>query len=349
MVVVDKAEEYRSVTLVLALLAGGAFGFVVSRGGFCFHSTWRGLLAHPPSLDLVRAYVLLLVVATPVVQLLEITGTISPFVPPLAWKANLVGGAIFGVGMVLASSCVTGLFYKLGEGMLGAVVGLAAWAVGDIVTYRGFLSGLRDDLNADPITRTGSAVTVGNLGGAGEVLATVAVIAAGVATIVWLVRSPRTDRRPLWAWPLLGVATAAVIVGGWVLAAADDQDYPFGTSGVPTRVWAAIVDSDTAGSWWIPISLGALTLGGAAAATFSGTRWVRGETFARFAQLAGGGFVMGVGAAIAGGCNLGHAMVGVPLLSVGSIVSTLAMIAGVALADRGARLLPWGNPLGSAP
>ena len=34
---------------------------------------------------------------------------------------------------------------------------------------------------------------------------------------------------------------------------------------------------------------------------------------------------MGIGAALAGGCNLGHSMVGVPLLSMGSIVTTLAM------------------------
>ena len=45
---------------------------------------------------------------------------------------------------------------------------------------------------------------------------------------------------------------------------------------------------------------------------------------------------MGVGAAIAGGCNLGHSMVGVPLLSVGSIVTTVAIIAGVFAAARAA-------------
>jgi uncharacterized membrane protein YedE/YeeE len=41
---------------------------------------------------------------------------------------------------------------------------------------------------------------------------------------------------------------------------------------------------------------------------------------------------MGIGAGIAGGCNLGHSLVGVPLLSLGSMATTLAMIAGVFLA-----------------
>jgi len=43
---------------------------------------------------------------------------------------------------------------------------------------------------------------------------------------------------------------------------------------------------------------------------------------------------MGVGAAIAGGCNLGHSLIGVPLLSLGSITSTLAMGLGVYLGHR---------------
>ena len=61
----------------------------------------------------------------------------------------------------------------------------------------------------------------------------------------------------------------------------------------------------------------------------SSTFWARGESLPRYAQLGAGGLLMGVGAGIAGGCNLGHSMVGVPLLSMGSIVTTLAMGTGV--------------------
>jgi uncharacterized membrane protein YedE/YeeE len=47
---------------------------------------------------------------------------------------------------------------------------------------------------------------------------------------------------------------------------------------------------------------------------------------------------MGIGAAIAGGCNLGHSLAGVPLLSFGSITTTLAMAAGVFLAATAPRI-----------
>jgi hypothetical protein len=52
---------------------------------------------------------------------------------------------------------------------------------------------------------------------------------------------------------------------------------------------------------------------------------------------------MGVGAAIAGGCNLGHSLVGVPLLSLGSIATTLSMLLGVFLADRSIKVIAAGR------
>ncbi len=64
---------------------------------------------------------------------------------------------------------------------------------------------------------------------------------------------------------------------------------------------------------------------------------LRGESLPRYLGLAAGGFLMGIGAAIAGGCNLGHSLVGVPLLSLGSITTTVSMLVGVWAADRVAR------------
>jgi uncharacterized membrane protein YedE/YeeE len=93
------------------------------------------------------------------------------------------------------------------------------------------------------------------------------------------------------------------------------------------------------GSIWIPVTLVALIPGAFIAARRSGTLWVRGESTRRYLELALGGFLMGVGAAIGGGCNLGHSLVGVPLLSMGSITTTVSMLLGVFLADRSIKLV----------
>ncbi|NJN82901.1 MAG: YeeE/YedE family protein [Caldilineaceae bacterium] len=127
--------------------------------------------------------------------------------------------------------------------------------------------------------------------------------------------------------------TALVIVVAWPLARIGGSNYTYGTSGVPTAIYTWLVDG-IAPPIWIPLSLVSLVPGALVAAWLAGTLWVRGDSLARYGQLAAGGLLMGVGAAISGGCNLGHSLVGVPLLSLGSITTTLSMALGVFIAHR---------------
>ena len=322
-------------TIAFAIFAGVCLGYALERGDFCFHSTLRGIFRKPQQLDLLRAYFIALLIATPAVFAMRALGWIDPWIPPFAWGANILGGLIFGVGMVVAASCITGLFYKLGHGMLGTLVGLAAWALGDILVYRGPLSGLRTTLSAD-----GASITITQLlGPAGWII----LIGLGLIAVFWLWRAPqgtRNQRGNLWGWLPLGIVIGAIISVSWLLAKAGGTNYPYGTSYVPTGIYLAIFEGGTEGSSpWIPIALISLIPGALIAAIRAKTLWVRGENAKRYLQLGAGGFLMGLGAAFAGGCNLGHSLVGVPLLSVGSIATTVAMAAGVFLADRTVRLL----------
>ena len=316
-------------TLALAIVAGLGIGAIFERGDFCFHSTWRGLVRRPRQLDLFRAYLLALLIGIPLVQGMIFLGWIEPWIPPFSWQANLIGGLVFGVGMVVASSCITGLFYKSGHGMLGALIGLAAWALGDVITYLGPLAPLRELLHASPITVDGQSATVLNALGPASLLL---LLALGLLTAVYLVRSPRHDRGQLWNWLVLGLATGLFMSLAWLLARAGGSNYTYGTSGVPSSLLQAITGQRSLGSIWIPVALLFLIPGAFIASRNAGTFWLRGETRRRYVELAAGGLIMGVGAGIAGGCNLGHSLVGVPLLSLGSIATTLAMIAGVFLA-----------------
>jgi uncharacterized membrane protein YedE/YeeE len=325
-----------NMTIVLAVAAGLGIGWIFERGDFCFHSTWRGFVRQPRQLNLLRAYLLALLIGIPLVQGLIFLGWIEPWIPPFAWQANILGGLIFGVGMVVASSCITGLFYKSGHGMIGALVGIAAWAIGDMLVYLGPLSSLRESLHAAPIMVGGESATVLNLFGP---LGALLLLIVGGVTVVYLVRAPSSDRGKLWKWPLLGVATGLFMSFAWLLARAGGSNYTYGTSGVPSDIVQAITGQLNGRSLWIPVTLIALIPGAFIASRYARTFWLRGETGRRYAELAGGGLLMGIGAGIAGGCNLGHSLVGVPLLSLGSITTTLSMIAGVFLAVAIGRLV----------
>lgn len=313
-------------TIILAIIAGTGLGYIYERGDFCFHSTWRGLVQKPRQLDLFRAYLLTMLIAIPLVQGMKFLGWIDPWIPPFAWQANIIGGLIFGVGMVVAASCITGLFYKLGHGMAGVLVGLVFWALGDILTYLGPLKPLQEALRVNVIEVNGQSATVTNLfGPAGWLI----LVVLAVAAIIYLVRSPVNGRSLLWNWVILGVATGLFMSIAWLLARAGGSNYTYGTSGVPSGIFLSLTGQDGGSSLWIPITLIMLIPGAFIAAKRSGTFWLRGETMRRYVELGAGGLLMGIGAGIAGGCNLGHSLVGVPLLSMGSITSTIAMAAGV--------------------
>ncbi|MBA3368101.1 MAG: YeeE/YedE family protein, partial [Geodermatophilaceae bacterium] len=66
---------------------------------------------------------------------------------------------------------------------------------------------------------------------------------------------------------------------------------------------------------------------GAARAT--GALEPRGETRVRYLRLVAGGFLLGAGGWIAGGCNLGHGLSGMAQLNVSSLMVVICMALGV--------------------
>ncbi len=329
-------------TILLALAAGLVLGYLIERGDFCFHSTLRGLFRRPPQLNLLRAYLLTLLIAIPLVQGMIALGWITPWIAPWAWQANLVGGLIFGAGMVIAATCVTGIFYKLGHGMLGTLVGLVTWSIGDLLAWRGPLNPLRTALNENPVVTNETSTTLLNLLGAPLGIGLLVLLLAAAALFLW--RSPRPTQGDYWSWLPLGISVGLFTSLAWLLARAGGANYTFGTSRVPTALVESLLGGAETGNLWIPVALIALLPGSFIAARRAGTFWARGETPTRYTQLAAGGLLMGVGAGISGGCNLGHSLVGVPLLSLGSVTTTLAMLLGVFLTDRAVGLLSARQP-----
>ncbi len=68
-------------------------------------------------------------------SILVATGLKQPFVLPVGWH-TLVGGWLFGLGMVVAGGCATGTLFRVGEGsvqmmfaLLGAILGASLFSV----------------------------------------------------------------------------------------------------------------------------------------------------------------------------------------------------------------------------
>jgi uncharacterized protein len=123
--------------MLTSSLAGLLAGFVMHRSDFCVTATFRDLFLFG-DFFLLRMLVLLVVASMLTFELGHFTGVLKPYPFPLLGApsiATLIGGLLFGIGMVLAGGCVVGSLYKLGSGsiisgvaFLGMILGSAFYA-----------------------------------------------------------------------------------------------------------------------------------------------------------------------------------------------------------------------------
>lgn len=312
-----------TVAALTGALAGVLMGYVLQRGQLCFHSAIR------TSLDgrflLVRGWALGVSLGAVGLALLFLLPGTSGLNQGLAFRpvANVVGGLLIGIGMVVAKSCVSGLFYKLGSGMLGALVGLAGWAGGELAVRQVSLPG-------PTVLPGGEGATLPGLLGLPRIAIAIVLLIGVVAALRLRPGhdSPAHDWQ--WGWQRIGIGLGVAVTGGWALAALG------GASFGPSSVGAVASVAGGSPSYWLITFLLGIVAGGALSSRTAGGFWLRGEEPVRYVQLAAGGLLLGAGGWIAGGCNLGHGLSGVAQLNVSSFVVVAAMVLGVWAAGLGA-------------
>lgn len=102
------------------LLMGVAVGIVIQRSRFCFASAFRDLIKGPEfdrSISLQKGIIIGLLIGISGSFILKYLGYIDPliYVKPVG-ISNLVGGILFGLGMVIAGGCASGTLWRAAEG-----------------------------------------------------------------------------------------------------------------------------------------------------------------------------------------------------------------------------------------
>lgn len=114
---------------LLGLLAG----FLMHRSDYCIAGMFRDLFLFR-STRMVKSLLLFLAVSLPLFELIRMSGLVAfPFPkygPPSG--TNLLGGFLFGIGMVLAGGCAMGTLYKLGSGSFPALLAVIGLIVGSV-------------------------------------------------------------------------------------------------------------------------------------------------------------------------------------------------------------------------
>jgi TusA-related sulfurtransferase len=313
--------------ILLGLPIGLAFGYAVQRGRFCINSAFRDVYLIRDS-TLLRAFLLAVLVQMVGVQVLIQAGVVQVWALEFFWLANIVGGLVFGVGMVLAGGCSGGSWYKVGEGQSASMAAVASFAVMAALTEVGFLAPVRLWLQRPSIMRQpdGQGPTLDMvLGLPSPWLMIVPVVILGG---IWLARSPRKRTFRGWTWPRTGLAVGLLgivaVFASWLTGRAYGYGITFSTA--HWLRWLVSLDSsllDWESFFVIGIPLGALV----AAWRAGELRW-RYPGAPQMARAIAGGGLMGFGAMVMAGCTIGHSLAGTPLLAMSSLVSTVAIVLG---------------------
>ena len=97
----------------------GSAGFIMHRSRLCFARAFREPFMTAEG-DMTKAVILALAIGIPIAALLFEKKVLDPYlaIPPAFWIGSLVGGLIFGIGMVFAGGCASGSLWRMGEGHL---------------------------------------------------------------------------------------------------------------------------------------------------------------------------------------------------------------------------------------
>ena len=318
-------DEVPWVLALSALGTGAVFGYAVQRGGFCLTRALSNAVLMRDG-NVLRAYLLALLVAMIGVQVIETLGLVDIPLRPLRWLSNIVGGSLFGAGMILAGGCSGSTWYRVGEGAVGALVVLLGFAIGATTAGIGLLAPLRAQLQKPVVTiGDGGAPTLANVVGISPWIAIV-VLALGIG--VWLVRGPHEPEHGKWPWPVTGAAVGVVIALGWWTSAFGDR--PVGITfaantghlltypmvGYPNRV-----------TWSMLMALG-VPIGSFLAAWTAGQFAWKLPAPSSLIKIFGGGLLMGAAALIAEGCNINQGLTNSATLALGSLLTFASMCAG---------------------
>jgi uncharacterized membrane protein YedE/YeeE len=113
------SEDAKFASRAIIVLAGFAIGFIMHRSRFCMARAIREPFMTAEG-DMTKAVILALAVGIPVASLIFQAKLLDPYVaiPSRFWLGSLLGGVVFGLGMVFAGGCGSGSLWRVGEGHL---------------------------------------------------------------------------------------------------------------------------------------------------------------------------------------------------------------------------------------
>jgi uncharacterized membrane protein YedE/YeeE len=321
-----------------AIPVGLVFGFVLSRGRFCMNSAFRDIIVLK-DYTLLKAVGVAILVSMIGFAIMDRTGVISVSPVTFWWGANMLGGFIFGIGMVLAGGCASGITYRTGEGMVSAMVAVVGLTFFGLLTSMGVFNPFIDSLrSATTVTLSdGANLTLANVFGIPYYILALAI--AGVALILWAIFGKKGEKasesvslndkifKQGWGWKSTGVVIGLIGIAAFYTSTLAGRSYPLAITGGYLSTAKSLIMGENLMTW-LPIMVMSTIVGAFLAAIISGEFKLRAPAPKTLIQCFFGGCLMGFGAVCSGGCNITHILSGVPQLALSSMLGGAFIILG---------------------
>jgi len=352
----------------VSLLLGFLAGVIMHRADFCVVCAFRNFFLFGNTF-LLRCLALLIVATMALFEIARQLGLISLYPFPLLGPpsaANVAGGFLFGIGMVLAGGCVVGTLYKMGSGsflsflaFLGLISGSALYAeihpwwssLAAATTFFRGSSTIPQLLAVDPLWVTGVLL-----------LCSVAAFARWARSGALQRRSPAAGYLQPWQASLFlaclgtlsyiivgmpfGVTTAYTKMGAFLeqlvapghverLAyfSAVPLDYTLPFSGVRLTGGGG-PHFDAVAAIQFPLIAGVIGGGACSALLVGEFRVYPHVPYRQGVSAVVGGMIMGMASRMAPACSVWHLFGGLPVLAWQSILFLLGLVPGAFVGSR---------------
>jgi hypothetical protein len=338
-----------NLVLLAGLVIGLVYGAIGLLSGFCLMSSLRGWWAEGDS-RLVRSYALAIGIAIAATQLLAAGGLVdlgksiylqASFSAPLM----LLGGLMFGYGMVLSNGCGSRALVLLGRGNLRSLVVVIVLGIAAQMTLKGLIAPLRIVLLQATQTSAKANSLPSLLSAAGLAESPARLLAASMLSAALLVFAfAHLPFRRAPGQIAAGLAVGLLVAGGWLATGylgADD----FNPAPVASLTFIAPI-ADTLQyamlSTGLTLNFGIATVtgvfvGSLLTALLTGRFHLEGYHSPRhMLRSIAGAVLMGAGGAMAYGCSVGQGLTGLSTLALPSFVAVAGILLGTAAGLRGA-------------
>jgi hypothetical protein len=330
-----------------ALILGGfGLGVAFLKAEFSYTASWRRFLTRGEAGGLLGGLIVIAVSAIAVVPVAALKhdfgGAIAPLGPSL-----IIGAFVFGIGMQLGNGCGSGTLYTVGGGSGRMLVTLLLFIIGSVLGSLSLPSFLALG-GIDPVLASDY------LGPWGGLAATLASIALAAALIVAVAKRRGANYRPsrnyIAGGLIIGLLCVFVFIAGghpwsvtfgftvWGAKTAAALGFDFSHAAFwqwagPKHALSDSVLSDTSSLTDFGMIFGAMAAA-AAAKPFAATGWPPVKSLLAAAV---GGLLMGWGARLGFGCNIGAFVGGVASGSLHGWIWFIAALPGCLI---GIRLRP---------